>query len=1061
MIKVNEGFIAKVTLPFLLLFLLFIALTSSIEGGKSIVRKRALDATAFLQKNLLKNPQLEEGKAKIDGWQGWGLGYEVDEAIAYSGRRSARCQSSDPKKEYGIFQTVVLNQEKPIPILAQCFSKAENVSGTPDSGYSLYLDIEFIDGSHLWGRTSSFSCGTHDWERRSVWVFPEKPIKQLNIYGLFRGHTGTVWFDDFFLAQLEGVQLFDGTPIQSLPPQLLPPKRTFTLKTPDGFSLTFDSETGQVVGRDNRRGGFYLRDVAKSSDFRQPLGEMRQSGGKLLWEAVDEELQLKLSVSYSVERINTGFSKGQGYIRVDGVVEDLAKRDRAISVYFSLPIDAVGWFWSNDMRNEERIQAGRSYIKAIQVPAGATGSMSWYPLGCISGKEEGISIAIPLDEPRLYRISYDSQEREFFIVYDFALVPDTVKFPSKADFHFIIFSIDPKWKMRSALQKYYDIFPQFFLKRVKKEGIWMPFADISTVKGFEDFYFAFQEGAPNPAFDEQHGIYSFIYVEPASHWLSMPPEAPRTYEGAMEVLQRDLKGERGTERRDMAIATITSGIHRLDGKFFCSITKAPWCDGALFLLNPDPDVPTTPQLPINKAMVMLKRIEEALSREFILMGGWKSYGEGYKIDDRVRHSGRNSIRCEAKEVGKELGASQVVVLNQKEPKQLVVRAWSKAEGVTGEPNNDYSVYVDLRYVDGTPEWGITAPFSVGTHDWELKEVIINPKKPIATLTVYLLFRRTHKGTVWFDDVSLSELGSEKNLLKNHSFEDDAIKGRIDGTYLDSFEMGATELNFRREHFPSVDIPLVFHRETHQPCQLLIFHTYEFEREIAKRMHSQDNLLFANGVLWKFPFPAHLLDVLGTEVNWLRRGEYNPDSDAIMNYRRSLCYRKPYCLLMNTNYEKFNHQLVEKYFKRCLFYSIFPSFFDEEAASKDPYWTSPKNWYERDRDLFKKYLPLIISIAKAGWEPITWAFSDKKEIYVERYGRASEGNLHFTVFNDSDKRESFRLTIDLPSLGVKGKIRIREMISGKNVPFSLRNGKAEVDGELDPEDVWLLKVDLLR
>ncbi|MGC9004618.1 MAG: hypothetical protein ACP5KZ_07970 [bacterium] len=1012
--------------------------------------KKTLDPNTFLKRNLLSNPQLEEVREGIIGWQGWGLGYEVEESLSHSGKRSAKCQSSDPKKEYGIFQAVVLNQEKPIPILAQCFSRAENVSGTPDSGYSLYLDIDFADGSHLWGRTAPFSCGTHDWERRTVWVFPEKPIKQLYIYGLFRGHTGTVWFDDFSLTQLEGVQLFDGVPIQSIPLSSPPPQLTLSLKTPDGFILTFDKTTGQVIGEDNRRGGFYLRDVAKGSDFRQPLGEMKETEDKLVWEAVDEELQLRLSVSYSL-------NKEEGFIKVDGIVEDISKRDRAVSVYFSLPIDAVGWLWSNDMRDEEKIEAGRSYIKAIQVPAGANGAMSWYPLACLSGDREGIAMAIPLDEPRLYRISYDAQEREFFIAYDFALVPDSEKFPSKADFHFIIYPIDPHWRMRSALQKYYDIFPQYFKKRVKKEGIWMPFADISTVKGFEDFYFAFQEGAPNPAFDEEHGIYSFIYVEPASHWLSMPPDAPRTYEGAMEVLEKDLKGERGEGNRDMAIATLTSGIQGPDGKLFCVITKAPWCDGALFLLNPDPDVPTTSELPLNKAMVMLRSVEPALSEEFITIEGWGKYGEGYKIDERIRHSGKRSIRCEAKDGGRELGASQTIILNQKEPKLVEITAWSKAEGVTGEPNSDYSVYVDVYYTDGTPQWGLNVPFSVGTHDWEKKGLQLLLPKPIASLTVYLLFRRTHKGTVWFDDVSITELGSDKNLLKNPGFEGKITRGRIDGVYLDSFEMGGMELNFRREHFRSADIPLVFQRETYQPCQLFIFHSYEFEREIARRVHNRGALLFANAVLWNFPFPAHLLDVLGTEVNWLPGGEYRPDGDAIMNYRRALCYRKPYCLLMNTNYEKFNHQLVEKYFKRCLFYAIFPSFFDEEAASKDPYWTSPRKWYERDRELFKKFLPLIIEIARAGWEPLTYATSDNERVYIERYGRASEGNLYFTVFNDGKERERFRLAFDLKALGLKGKIKVREMLSGQDIPVSLEKDKMMIEGELDSEDVWLLKI----
>ncbi len=1022
-----------------------------------MIRKKTLDPSAFLQRNILTNPDLERGDATIIGWQGWKGGYTPDESTSRSGERSAKCQSDDPQKEQGIFQTVILNQDKPVPILAQCWSKAENVSGTPDNGYSLYIDIEYRDGTHLWGRTATFSCGTHDWERATLWIFPEKPIKQLTIYGLFRWHTGTVWFDDFFLAQLKDVQLFDGIPVESIPVKPSMPNQTISLKTPDGFSLLFDKSTGEIIGEANRRGGFYLRDVARNSYFRQPLGEIKKRGNRLLWEAVDRELGLKISAWYSVHQIESGISKGKGYIKVDGVVEDLLKQDRAVSVYFVLPLNAEGWLWSQDMRSEEVVQPGRTYIRGINVDVGANGLMSWYPLACLSGKERGQVLAIPLDEPRLYRIAYDSTEKEFYIVFDFALVPDTEKFPSRADFHFIVYQSDPNWRMRSALQTYYDIFPEFFLKRVKKEGIWMPFADIATVPAFEDFYFAFQEGAPNPAFDDEHGIYSFVYVEPASHWLPMPPEAPRTYEGAIAVLQDDLQGKRGEAAKDMAIATLTSGIKDPGGKFFCHITKAPWCDGAVFLLNPDPDVPTTSELPLNKAKVMLRTVKSALSRHPFQMEGWSNYGEGYGIDEEIKRSGERSIRCET-DIPGEFGASQTIVLNQEEAKPLVVRAWSKAEGVTGGEDINYSIYVDLYYTDGTPRWAITAPFSVGSHDWEERELLITPEKPIATITVHLLFRRTHSGKVWFDDVSLTELGSSNNLLKNPGFEGKVNRGEIDGTYLDSYEMGAMELNYRRDHFPCADIPLVFNRMTYQPCRLFIFQTYEFQREIAKRMHEQGKLLFANAVLWNFAFPAHLLDVLGTEVNWLPGGEFRPDGDAIMNYRRALCYRKPYCLLMNTNYEKFNRQLVEKYFKRCLFYAIFPGFFDEEAASKDPYWTSPKRWYERDRDLFKKYLPLIISIAQAGWEPITYAVADKEKIYLERYGRAEEKNLHFTIFNDSGEKEGFRLTIDLIALGIKGKVQVRELLTQKEIPIFYEKGKAVMDGEIEPEDVWLLKVE---
>src|SRR5208282_3710916 len=65
-------------------------------------------------------------------------------------------------------------------------------------------------------------------------------------------------------------------------------------------------------------------------------------------------------------------------------------------------------------------------------------------------------------------------------------------------------------------------------------------------------------------------------------------------------------------------------------------------------------------------------------------------------------------------------------------------------------------YVDLTYEDGTPLWGQTADFRCGTHDWEYRECVILPEKPVKSITLHCLFRG-HAGKAWFDDVSLDEL----------------------------------------------------------------------------------------------------------------------------------------------------------------------------------------------------------------------------------------------------------------------------------------------------------------
>ena len=64
----------------------------------------------------------------------------------------------------------------------------------------------------------------------------------------------------------------------------------------------------------------------------------------------------------------------------------------------------------------------------------------------------------------------------------------------------------------------------------------------------------------------------------------------------------------------MAAATLTSGIENADGRLFLYLVKAPWCDGGVFSLNPDPDIPTTPERPFNKAMVMHQSIAAAYKK---------------------------------------------------------------------------------------------------------------------------------------------------------------------------------------------------------------------------------------------------------------------------------------------------------------------------------------------------------------------------------------------------------------------------------------------------------------
>lgn len=71
---------------------------------------------------------------------------------------------------------------------------------------------------------------------------------------------------------------------------------------------------------------------------------------------------------------------------------------------------------------------------------------------------------------------------------------------------------------------------------------------------------------------------------------------------------------------------------------------------------------------------------------------------------------------------------------------MLISAWSKAVDVSGDIDSSYSIYVDVNFVDRTNAWGLHTPFSVGTHGWEQKRLLLSFEKPIQQIVVSLLFK---------------------------------------------------------------------------------------------------------------------------------------------------------------------------------------------------------------------------------------------------------------------------------------------------------------------------------
>lgn len=106
--------------------------------------------------------------------------------------------------------------------------------------------------------------------------------------------------------------------------------------------------------------------------------------------------------------------------------------------------------------------------------------------------------------------------------------------------------------------------------------------------------------------------------------------------------------------------------------------------------------------------------------------------------------------------------SQTLQLNDRAPTDYRISAWSSARGVSGVKDADYSVYVDIEYVDGTWSYAVYLPFTTGTHPYQFQHKIFHALKPVATAKVHLIFRE-HVGEVWFKDVAFQRSLAVTNI----------------------------------------------------------------------------------------------------------------------------------------------------------------------------------------------------------------------------------------------------------------------------------------------------------
>ena len=175
------------------------------------------------------------------------------------------------------------------------------------------------------------------------------------------------------------------------------------------------------------------------------------------------------------------------------------------------------------------------------------GRMSPYPFACVTDGQRGTAIAIDIGKPVVYRLAYSSSG-ELVAEFDIALSDQQAQMKNTACLNVLTYPIDPAWGFRSAAERYYALFPEYYQRRLQKEGIWMPFTPVNEVERAEDFGFAIFEthrdtktvfgGVQGPAWvaAESLGVTTFQYTEPWDIQIPVDPAGLR-YDDAARVAE--------------------------------------------------------------------------------------------------------------------------------------------------------------------------------------------------------------------------------------------------------------------------------------------------------------------------------------------------------------------------------------------------------------------------------------------------------------------------------------------------------------------------------------------
>ena len=416
--------------------------------------------------------------------------------------------------------------------------------------YSLYLDILYTDGSNMPGSGSHSSfplTAGSGWQYSLSTVdLGGKNISHISIYGLCRGFVGVAIFSELYFG---------------VPPAGAEP-------TPFTQGSATPGDAGSVS----------ISSTLKPPGWRETIG------------------------------LGAVFTNHHDHIRCDGSIATTPAAgqadpgDKAVSIRFSLPLDASGWEVFADADHSQLVPAESS--AAFQgfglSPLGnLPGALSRAPLFVIadSKKAGGLLAAFPMENTVwVNRVVYNAATRSVDIEYDFGLTAQSAHFPAMATFSFLLAWVQGAAEpFRAGLQRFYDIHPQIFAieNQIREQGAWIdsPIDDFHSIPDVEDFGLKFHEGGTDGNVTEskymnQLEIDILPYIEPGMmHW-SLPKGMACTYENLNRTIHECVNHpEKYPSQATLCQQIVADAMVDKTGRWIFNPEDAAWNDGAVFFTN--------------------------------------------------------------------------------------------------------------------------------------------------------------------------------------------------------------------------------------------------------------------------------------------------------------------------------------------------------------------------------------------------------------------------------------------------------------------------------------------